>query len=395
MSRAAVPVGRAAPPTPVSRLPQVGTTIFTVMSQLALEYRAINLGQGFPDYEPPARLVELLAHHARNGKNQYTPMAGAVPLREAIAAKLRRHYGRAVSPDAEVTVTCGGTEAIACAIQALVHPGDEVVLLDPAYDSYEPIVHLAGGRTRRVPLARPSFGIDFERLAAAIGPRTRLLIVNTPHSPSGACLSTADLERIAELLRPTGAFLLSDEVYEHMVYDGARHVSVNSHPELAARSVVISSFGKTYHATGWKIGYAVAPPPLSVEFRKVHQFVTFVIASVLQYAIADFMTEHPEWEDELPAFYQARRERLAALLAGSRFTWRPAQATYFQLVDYSAISDRPDTEFAQLLLKEHGVVTIPVSPFCSAPPAEERLVRLCFAKSDATLEAAAERLRRV
>jgi methionine aminotransferase len=385
-----------APRTPAlqSRLPGVGTTIFTVMSQLAIEHRAINLAQGFPDFEPPERLRELVAVHAAGGHNQYAPMAGALPLREAIAAKLARRYGRTASPDTEITVACGGTEGLAVAIQAVVGPGDEVVLFDPAYDSYEPVVQLAGGRTRRVPLTRPDFGLDFDRLQAVLGPRTRLVILNSPHNPSGACVSRTDLDRLADLLRPTDAFVLADEVYEHMVFDGAAHASLNAHPELAARSFVVSSFGKTYHATGWKIGYVVAPPALTAEFRKVHQFVTFSIASVLQYAIADFMSERPEWEVELPAFYAQRRDRLGALLQGSRLRWQPARATYFQLVDYSAIADEPDTAFAQRLLREHGVVSIPVSPFSAEPPAGERLVRLCFAKGDATLEAAAERLRR-
>jgi methionine aminotransferase len=384
----------AAPPV-ASRLPDAGTTIFTVMSQLALEHRAVNLGQGFPDFEPPARLRELVAVHANGGRNQYAPMAGAMPLREAIAAKLVRHYGRHASPAAEITVTCGGTEALACAIQAVVHPGDEVVVFDPAYDSYEPIATLCGARTRHVPLRRPDFALDLDALAAALTPRTRLVVVNTPHNPSGACASPAELDALAALLRPTGAFVLADEVYEHMVFDGARHASLNAHPELAARAFVVSSFGKTYHATGWKIGYCVAPPALTAEFRKVHQYVTFAIATPLQHAIADFMTEHPEWEHELPAFYAARRDRLGALLAGSRFRFTPARSTYFQLVDYSAIADEPDAAFAQWLLREHGVASIPVSLFCAAPPPDERLVRLCFAKDDATLEAACARLRSV
>ncbi len=382
-------------PPLVSRLPKVGTTIFTVMSQLALEHRAVNTGQGFPDFDPPARLRELVAHHVGAHHNQYAPMAGAVPLREAIAAKVARHYGRRASPDSEITVTCGGTEALAISIQALVRAGDEVVLLDPAYDSYEPIIELCGGVTRRVPLARPDFGVDWPRLSAALSTRTRLVIVNTPHNPSGARLSADDLDRLAECLRPTAAFVVADEVYEHMVFDGARHASLNGHPELAERSVVVSSFGKTYHATGWKIGYCIAPPALSVELRKVHQFVTFAIATPLQHAIADFMREHPEWEDELPAFYQAKRDRLAGLLAGSRFGLVPARSTYFQLVDYSSVSDLPDSEFALDLIRRHGVATIPVSPFCETPPPGERLVRLCFAKEDATLVAAAERLSRL
>ena len=377
---------------PPSKLPRVGTTIFTVMSRLAQEHRAINLAQGFPSFEPPARLRELVARHALEGPNQYAPMSGWPALCEAIAHKAERLYGRRVSPDREVTVTCGGTEALSCAIQAVVHPGDEVVLLDPAYDSYEPIARLCGGVVRHVPLARPGFGIDWQRLADALTERTRLLVVNTPHNPTGACLAAADLGRLAELLRPTRAFLLSDEVYEHMVFDGARHASVLSHPELAARAFVVSSFGKTYHATGWKIGYCIAPPPLTAELRKLHQYVTFSIATPLQRALADFMVEHPEWEQELPAFYQERRDRLGALLAGSRLRLEPARATYFQLVDYSAVSTAKDTDFAAELIRRAGVVTIPVSPFCEAPP-EERLLRLCFAKDDDVLEAAAERLR--
>jgi len=382
-------------PPLISRLPSVGTTIFTVMSQLALEHRAVNTGQGFPDFEPPLELRERVAYHLAARHNQYAPMAGVVALREAIAAKVARHYGRSPSPGSEITVTSGGTDALASSILALVHPGDEAVLLDPAYDSYQPIVELAGGRAVRVPLARPGFGIDWDRLAGALGVRTRLVMINSPHNPSGACLAAADLDRLAALLRPTGAFVISDEVYEHMVFDGHRHASLNGHAELAERSVVVSSFGKTYHATGWKVGYTIAPPALTEEVRKVHQFVTFATASVLQYAIADFMTAHPEWEDQLPAFYQQKRDRLVALLTGSRLDLEPAHATYFQLVDYSAISDKPDTEFALELIRSHGVVTIPVSPFCGAPPAGERLVRLCFAKEDATLQAAAERLRKL
>lgn len=380
-------------PVPRSRLPGVGTTIFTVMSQLAAELRAVNMGQGVPDFEPPERLRELVATHLGRRHNQYAPMAGIAPLREAIAAKVERLYGRRVSAAEEVTVTCGGTEAIASTIQALVHPGDEVVILEPAYDSYEPVVDLCGGRVRRVPLQRPDFGIDWQALREAIGSRTRLVILNTPHNPSGACLSQADFDHLAALLRPTEAFVLSDEVYEHMVFDGGRHVSVHGHPELAARSVVASSFGKTYHATGWKIGYCVAPPALTAEVRKVHQFVTFAIATPLQHAIADFMGERPDWEQEVAAFYEAKRDRLAALLAGSRFRFTPARSTYFQLVDYSAVSDLVDGEFAMALLRHHAVATIPVSPFCALASPRERLVRLCFAKDDATLVAAAERLR--
>ena len=382
-------------PPVMSRLPGVGTTIFTVMSQLAAEYGAVNTGQGFPDFEPPRELCERVSYHLGAKHNQYAPMAGVMPLREAIAAKVTRLYGRVTSPDTEITVTSGGTDALTTSILALLHPGDEAILLDPAYDSYQPIVELAGGLARRVPLARPGFGIDWDRLAAAIGPRTRLLMLNSPHNPTGACLAPADLDRLAALLRPTGAFVIADEVYEHMVFDGLPHASLNGHAELAERSVVVSSFGKTYHATGWKVGYAIAPPALTAEVRKVHQYVTFATASVLQFAIADFMVAHPEWEAELPGFYASKRDHLVGLLRPSRFTLVPAQSTYFQLVDYSSISDRPDTEFSMELIRKHGVVTIPVSPFCANPPATERLVRLCFAKEDATLEEAASRLARV
>ena len=382
-------------PPLTSRLPGVGTTIFTVMSQLALEYEAVNTGQGFPDFEPPRELCERVAHHLGARHNQYAPMAGVVQLREAIAAKVARLYGRIASPDSEITVTSGGTDALTTSILALVHPGDEVVLLDPAYDSYQPIVELAGGQARRIPLARPDFGIDWDRLTAALNARTRLVMLNSPHNPTGACVSAQDLDRLALLLRPTPAFIVADEVYEHMVFDGRPHASINAHPELAARSVVVSSFGKTYHATGWKVGYAIAPPALTAEVRKVHQFVTFATASVLQYAIADFMVAHPEWEAALPGFYQTKRDRLVELLRPSRFKLVPAESTYFQLVNYSAISELPDTEFALDLIRRHGVVSIPVSPFCAAAPRGERLVRLCFAKEDATLQAAAERLVRV
>jgi methionine aminotransferase len=386
------PPSSAATPALPSRLPGVGTTIFTVVNELAERYGALNLAQGFPDFEPPLRLRELVRQHVYGGHNQYAPMAGVVALREAICAKLRRCYGREASPTAEVTVTCGGTEAIACAIQAATGSGDEVVLFDPAYDSYEPVATLAGARTRRVPLARPAFRPDWERFAAVLSARTRLVVLNSPHNPSGGRWTAEDFDELARRLRPTQVVVISDEVYEHMVYDGRRHLSVNAHAELRERAFVISSFGKTYHATGWKIGYCVAPASLTAELRKVHQFLTFAIASPLQYALADFMTEHPEHEAELAAFYEERRDRLCALLRGSRLTLRPAEATYFQLVDYSALSDSPDVEFARELIEQHGVAAIPLSPFSAEPPPGERLLRLCFAKADATLVEAARRL---
>ncbi|HEX9207289.1 MAG TPA: methionine aminotransferase [Steroidobacteraceae bacterium] len=377
-----------------SKLPSVGTTIFTVMSRLAAEHGAINLSQGFPDFEPPPRLVELVAGHMRRGGgNQYAPMAGLPRLREAIAAKVAAYYGSSVDPEAAITVTSGGTEALFCAIQAVVRAGDEAILLDPAYDSYAPAITLAGGQAVRVPLRRPDFKVDWDRVRAALTSRTRLLIVNFPHNPSGAVLAAGDLDAMAEVLRGSAAFVLADEVYEHMLFDGRRHHSLLTHPELAGRSLVVSSFGKTYHATGWKVGYCVAPPALTAEFRKVHQFVQFAVATPLQAAIADFMAECPEHARELPEFYQARRDRFVELLGQTRFIFRPAASTYFQLADYSAISDLPDVEFARWLTTQCGVAAIPISVFSARPPAAERIVRFCFAKHEATLAAAASKLR--
>jgi methionine aminotransferase len=379
-----------------SKLPRVGTTIFTVMSRLAAEHGAINLSQGFPDFEPPARLTELADHHMRQrggAGNQYAPMTGLPGLREAIAAKVGEYYGCRANPDSDITVASGGTEALFCAIQAVVHAGDEVILLDPAYDSYEPAITLAGGRAVHVPLLRPGFGVDWQRLQRAISPRTRLLVVNFPHNPSGATLSRDDLDTLAGLLRDTPVFVLADEVYEHMLFDGRSHHSLLSHAELAERSFVVSSFGKTYHATGWKVGYCVAPAALTEEFRKVHQFVQFVVATPLQAAIADFMRECPGHARELPAFYQAKRDHFARLLGATRLRFEPAHSTYFQLVDYSAVSDLPDVEFARLLTTRHGVAAIPISVFSAGAVASERIVRFCFAKHEATLAAAAEKLR--
>jgi methionine aminotransferase len=378
-----------------SRLPGVGTTVFTVMSQLAAEHGAVNLAQGFPDFEPPERLRALVAHHLGARHNQYAPMAGAVPLREAVAEKVAREHGRTASPGEEITVTCGATEALACAIQATVGPGDEAVLLEPCYDSYEPVVALAGGRPVRVPLLRPAFAPDWEALARAVGPRTRLVVVNSPHNPSGALLDRADLDRLAALLRPTAALLLADEAYEHVTFDGASHASVNGHPELRERAFVVSSFGKTFHATGWKVGTCVAPAALTAELRKVHQFLTFAIATPLQHALADFLREAPGVPAALPAFYQERRDRFLSLVAGSRFKATPARGTYFQLLDASGVTELPEGEFALELLRKHGVAAIPVSAFCRTPPAGERLLRFCFAKPDTVLEAAAARLQRV
>ena len=379
---------------PASKLPGVGTTIFTVMSRLAAEAGAINLGQGFPDFEPPARLRELVAHHLDAGHNQYAPMAGLPGLTEAIAAAASRRHGWRIDPAAEITVTAGGTEALFAAIHAVVHAGDEVILLDPSYDSYGPAAELAGARVVRIPLAIADFGIDWDRLAAAIGPRTRLLVVNTPLNPAGSVLSVADWERIADLLEGRDTYVLSDEVYEALVFDGRRHAGVLGNARLRERAFAVFSFGKTYNATGWKVGYCVAAPPLTAEFRKVHQFLTFAVSTPVQYAIADFMREAPEFADGQGPFYQARRDRFVELMAGSRFRLRPVHGTYFQLADYSAVSDLPDAAFCEVLTRRHGVAAIPLSPFCDQPPSA-RLVRFCFAKHDATLQAAAEKLRAV
>jgi methionine transaminase len=378
-----------------SKLPRVGTTIFTVMSQLAARHGAVNLGQGFPDFEVPDFLRESLAAAMAAGHNQYAPMTGIPALRQQIAAKTDRLYGRAVDADAEVTVTSGATEAIFAAIHALVSAGEEVIVLDPCYDCYEPAIELAGARAVHVPLRDGDFAVDWQRVADAIGPNTRMLMVNTPHNPSGAVFGPQDLDILAGLLRGTDIVLLSDEVYEHIVFDGAAHASVLRHPELAERSVVVSSFGKTYHCTGWKVGYAVAPAALSSEFRKVHQYLTFCTFAPAQHALAAMLERHPAHYLELPDFYQAKRDRFRDLLDGSRFRLLPVPGGYFQLVDYSAISDLPDREFCEWLTREHGVASIPLSPFYAEPPPGQRLARLCFAKTDATMEAAAERLCRV
>ncbi|MDF3932586.1 pyridoxal phosphate-dependent aminotransferase [Pseudomonas citronellolis] len=376
-----------------SKLPNVGTTIFTRMSQLAAECGALNLSQGFPDFDGPAALREAVARHVMAGHNQYCPMTGLPALREQVAAKVAAFYGRTVSADAEVTITPGATEAIFCAVQALIRPGDEAIVLDPCYDSYEPSVELAGGRCVHVPLSLPEFRIDWQRLADAITPRTRLIFLNSPHNPSGALIDRADLDRLAALIREREIYVISDEVYEHLIYDGVQHASVLAHDELYARAFVVSSFGKTYHVTGWKTGYVVAPQTLSAELRKIHQYVNFCGVTPLQWALADFMAAHPEHLRELPGFYQAKRDLFCDLLARSRFSFRRAAGTYFQVVDYSAIRpDLDDVAMAEWLTREHGVAAIPVSVFYQQAPADMRLVRFCFAKKEETLRQAAEKL---
>ncbi len=374
-----------------SKLPKVGTTIFTVISQLATQHRAVNLGQGFPDFEGPAALHEALFRHTREGKNQYSPMPGIPALRQAIASKTEALYGRRVDADVEVTVTSGATEALFAAIHAVVGPGDEVIVFDPCYDCYEPAIELAGGRAVHVPLLAPSFSVDWERVKSALSPRTRLVMINSPHNPSGATLTRSDLDTLAELLRDSETLVLSDEVYEHIIFDGRRHESVLAHAELAERSFAISSFGKTYHITGWKVGYCIAPPTLSAEFRKVHQYLTFSTFTAAQYALADYMFADPQHYHDLPQFYQDKRDHFVRSLASSRFKLLPVEGAYFQLADYSAISSDDDQSFCRRLITEHGVAAIPVSAFYETPP-DQRLVRFCFAKTSATLDAAAEKL---
>ncbi|MBD8575033.1 pyridoxal phosphate-dependent aminotransferase [Pseudomonas syringae] len=376
-----------------SKLPNVGTTIFTTMSQLATETGALNLSQGFPDFDGPQALRDALSRHVAQGHNQYSPMSGLPALRQQVAAKIQRSYGVRVDPEREVTITPGATQGIFCAVQTVIRPGDEAIIFDPCYDSYEPSVELAGGRCVHVQLDPQNFAIDWQKLSDALSPRTRLIVINSPHNPSGALLSRADLDRLAALIAGRDIYLISDEVYEHLVFDGRKHESVLAHEALYARAFVVSSFGKSYHVTGWKTGYVVAPPALTTELRKVHQYVSFCSVTPLQHALADFMAEHPEHVEELPAFYQAKRDLFCDQLAGSRFSFERVSGTYFQLVDYSQIRpDLNDVDMATWMTREHGVASIPVSVFYQSPPEGQRLIRLCFAKREETLRQAAEKL---
>jgi methionine aminotransferase len=374
-----------------SRLPGVGTTIFTVMSRLAAETGAINLSQGFPDFDPDPELIEEVARQMRAGWNQYAPMPGAMPLRAAIASMYETSYGRRYDPETEITVTSGATEAIFSAISALVHPGDEVIVFEPCYDSYVPAITLNGGTPVFIPLRFPAYDIDWQAVRDAITPRTRLLLINTPHNPRGAILTADDVRELAAAIDGTNVVVLADEVYQHIVFDGRRHESLARNDALAARSIVVGSFGKTYHATGWKVGYAVAPAALSAELRKVHQFVTFSTSTPVQHAIAAFLAEGRGLAG-LAGFFQAKRDLFLRLMQGSRFAPLVSRGSYFQLMDYSAISDEEDAAFALRLTQEHGVASIPTSPFLYRERAP-RVLRFCFAKRDETLELAAERLR--
>jgi len=381
--------------TPVTKLPKVGTTIFTVMSHLAVEHGAVNLGQGFPDFDPPARLVDALARAMRDGKNQYSPMTGIPALRHAIAAKTERCYGYRPDAESDITVVSGASEAIFDAIHAVVRPGDEVIVLDPCYDCYEPAIDLAGGRAVHVPLDPQTFAPDWQRVRDAVTPKTRMLMINSPHNPSGAMIDADDIRELTGLLRDTDIILLSDEVYEHIVFDGAVHESVLRYPELRERAFVISSFGKTYHCTGWKIGYCIAPPALSAEFRKVHQYNSFCSFTPAQWAFAEMIEAEPQHYEQLGAFYEEKRDRFRAQLLTTRLKPLPVPGGYFQLVDYSVVSDLDDAAFCRWLTVEKGVAAIPLSPFYETPPPGQRLARLCFAKNEATLDAAIKRLQKL
>jgi methionine aminotransferase len=376
---------------PRSKLPDVGTTIFTVMSRRARELGALNLGQGFPDYDIDPRLADLTGEAMRQGHNQYAPMEGVPELRERIARKLAASYGGDFDPQTQITVTLGATEAIFSAVQAVVGAGEEAIAFDPAYDSYEPAVRLAGGRCIRLPLLPPDFRYDWDRVRATVTPRTRLILFNTPHNPACTAATAADLEELAAIIRGRDIVVLSDEVYEHVLFDGRTHASVLSHPELRQRSFAVFSFGKTLHATGLRVGYCVAAAPLTGELRKVHQFNTFSIANPLQHAVAAYLAERPQTGRELPAFFQAKRDRLRAALAGTGFVLPPAHGTFFQLLDFGGLLPPGDVEFAERALTEARVATIPLSPFYAQPP-RLSVVRLCIAKRDDTLDQAAARL---
>ena len=374
-----------------SKLPSVGTTIFTVMSKLAADVGAINLSQGFPDFDCDPALVDAVARHMREGRNQYAPMQGVPALRQAIAAKFAELYGAHYDPETEVTVTSGGTEALFDAVTAVVHPGDEVIVFEPCYDSYVPAVELNGGKAIVISLRFPDYAVPWDEVRAAISSKTRLLIFNSPHNPTATILTAPDITELTRLVQRHDVLILSDEVYEHIIFDGAPHESMARTDALRARSFIVGSFGKTYHATGWKVGYTVAPAALTDEFRKVHQFVTFATNTPTQHALAEFLSQHKGYP-ELAAFYQRKRDLFLKLIEGSRFRPLPSRGTYFQLLDYSAITSEDDMAFALRLTKEHGVASIPTSAFLYNQQAP-KVLRFCFAKKDETLAKAADRLR--
>ena len=376
-----------------AKLPNTGVTIFTTMSRLALEHGAINLSQGFPDFDCAPELVEAVARYMREGNNQYAPMPGVIALREALARKIERLYGRRYDPATEITITSGATEAIFDTLTALVHPGDEVLLFQPAYDSYVPAIQLSGGTPVFVTLRPPDYRIDWDAARRALTPRTRAIVLNSPHNPTGMILTSDDMRELSHLLDQTDAIVVSDEAYEHIIFDGARHESMSRYPAIAERAIVIGSFAKTFHTTGWKIGWAAAPKALSAEVQSIHQWVTFAVNGAIQLAYAEFLTNDPECRG-VSTFYQRKRDLFLSLIKESRFRPLPCRGTFFQMVDYSAISSDPDTEVAMWLLKEHGVASIPPSSFLYGVDGGP-ILRLCFAKRDETLEHAAERLRKV
>ena len=376
-----------------SKLPDTGVTIFTIMSKLASDHHAINLSQGFPDFNAHPDLLALVDEFMRTGYNQYAPMQGVQALREKIAEKVLDQYRAGYDPGSEITVTSGATEALFAAISAVVHQGDEVIVLEPAFDSYVPAIKLNGGIPVYVEYKFPEYRIDWDDVANAISPKTRLIILNSPHNPTGAVFTDEDLSELKTILRDTNVIILSDEVYEHIIFDDIRHESVCRHPELRRRSFVVSSFGKTYHTTGWKIGYCLAPAPLSKEFQRVHQFLTFASNTPIQYAYAEFMKNKDIYLN-LSAFYQQKRDKFLSLLQDSRFKALPCRGTYFQMMDYSAISDEPDVEFSKRMTVEHGVASIPPSVFYHRQ-IDHKVLRFCFAKKDETLEKAAEKLCRI
>ena len=376
------------------KLPSAGVSIFAVITRLANEHGAINLGQGFPDYSCAPELIDAVARYMREGHNQYAPMPGVLALREALAMKIERLYGRRYDPITEITVTTGATEGIFNALTALVHPGDEVLLFQPAYDSYTPSVILSGGIPRYVTLRFPDYRIDWDDVRRKVSSRTRAIVINTPHNPTGMTWTADDVAELRRVLQGTDAVVISDEVYEHIRFDDTRHESLARYSDIAERAIVISSFGKTYHTTGWKVGYCAAPPALTKEIQGIHQWVTFAVNGAVQMAYADMVKRDPAAAD-VTAFYQGRRDLFLSLIQGSRFRPLACSGTFFQLVDYSAITDERDIDFAQRLTREYGVAAIPISPFLNENEEPGPVVRFCFAKRDDTLQAAAERIRRV
>jgi len=376
-----------------SKLPNIGTTIFTVMSQLAAEHKAINLSQGFPDFECPPELVSLVSKHMKKGQNQYAPMPGIPALRERIAGKINSLHSSAYDPDTEITVTAGGTQAIFTALTAVIQPNDEVIILEPAYDCYSPSIKLLGGLVKSFELSAPDYRIDWEMLKKLISNHTRMIILNSPHNPTGMVLTDDDISQLIRLTQNTDILILSDEVYEHIIFDGEPHLSMARYPELRERSFIVASFGKLFHNTGWKMGYCAAPAWLMAEFRKVHQFLVFSVNTPVQHAIAEFM-ENENFYLELKDFYQQKRDTFRELMQQTRFSLLPCHGSYFQCVTYGRISAERDLEFAKRLTTEHGVAGIPVSAFYSRRN-EEQVLRFCFAKKQETLEKAVERLMKV